>query len=259
MNMALPLEKRVALVTGARSGIGHAIALELARQGADVAVNDVVDNAEVEAVLKAIEDLGRKAIATPADVSNAQQVAQMVDATIEGLGRLDVVVNDAGIEKKAPFLEVTEADFDRVIAVNLKGLFLCAQAGARAMVKQGGGGKIINISSIHEDLPMPGNSPYCASKGAVRMLTRTLALELAPHQINVVGVGPGAVATPINRDVLASSGLLDRLKAQIPWGRLATPEEIAQVVAFVASPAADYLTGTTVFVDGGMMHQATGL
>lgn len=256
---ALPLEGRVALVTGARSGIGHAIALELARQGADIGVNDVLDSAELQAVTQAVGSLGRKAVAVPADVSNAQQVAEMVDQTVQRLGRLDIMVNNAGIERKAAFLEVTEGDFDRVIGVNLKGTFLGAQAAARAMVKQGNGGKIINISSIHEDLPMPGNSPYCASKGAIRMLTRTLAVELAPHQINVVGVGPGAVATPINRDVLASSGLLDKLKAQIPWGRLAAPEEIARVVAFLASPAADYLTGTTVFVDGGMMHQATGL
>lgn len=257
--MALPLEGRVALVTGARSGIGHAIAQELARQGADVAINDLADNAEVEAVVQAIAGLGRKAIAAPGDVSNAQQVAGMVETTVEHLGRLDIMVNNAGIEKKTPFLDVAESEFDRVIAVNLKGTFLCAQAAARAMVRQGTGGKIINISSIHEDLPMPGNSPYCASKGAIRMLTRTLALELAPHHINVIGVGPGAVATPINRDVLASSGLLDQLKAQIPWGRLAAPEEIARVVAFLSSSAADYLTGTTVFVDGGMMHQASGL
>ncbi|MGH2459450.1 MAG: SDR family NAD(P)-dependent oxidoreductase [Chloroflexota bacterium] len=257
--MALPLEGRVALVTGARSGIGHAIAQELARQGADVAINDLTDNPEVEAVVRAIAGLGRKAIAAPGDVSNAQQVTGMVETTVERLGRLDIMVNNAGIEKKTPFLDVAEHDFDRVIAVNLKGTFLCAQAAARAMVRQGHGGKIINISSIHEDLPMPGNSPYCASKGAIRMLTRTLALELAPHQINVIGVGPGAVATPINQDVLASSGLLDRLKAQIPWGRLAAPEEIARVVAFLASSSADYLTGTTVFVDGGLMHQAVGL
>lgn len=257
--MTLPLEDRIALVTGARSGIGHAIALELARQGADVAINDLADNPEVEAVVQAIAGLGRRAIATPGDVSNAQQVADMVGSVVQKLGRLDILVNNAGIEKKTPFLEVAESDFDRVIAVNLKGTFLCAQAAARVMVKQGTGGKIINISSIHEDLPMPGNSPYCASKGAIRMLTRTLALELAPHQINVIGVGPGAVATPINRDVLGSSGLLDQLKAQIPWGRLAAPEEIARVVAFLASSSADYLTGTTVFVDGGMMHRASGL
>lgn len=257
--MTLPLEDRIALVTGARSGIGHAIALELARQGADVAINDLADNPEVEAVVQAIAGLGRRAIAAPGDVSNAQQVADMVGSAAQKLGRLDILVNNAGIEKKTPFLEVAESDFDRVIAVNLKGTFLCAQAAARVMVKQGTGGKIINISSIHEDLPMPGNSPYCASKGAIRMLTRTLALELAPHQINVIGVGPGAVATPINRDVLGSSGLLDQLKAQIPWGRLAAPEEIARVVAFLASSSADYLTGTTVFVDGGMMHRASGL
>jgi len=169
------------------------------------------------------------------------------------------MVNNAGVETRTSVLDTSEADYDKVLAINLKSAFFGTQFAAQQMIKQGGGGRIINVSSVHEDWPMPGNAAYCLSKGGIRMLTRTAGVELAPHKILVVGVGPGAVATPINLSTMNDPVLLKKLDAAIPLGRMARPEEIANVVAFLASDGASYLTATTIFVDGGIMQSSPGL
>jgi glucose 1-dehydrogenase len=253
------LHGRVALVSGASSGIGKAIALELGHHGADVCVNYHSGGERAEQLVQELEALGRRAFAYGANVADARQVRAMVDAVVARLGRIDICVNNAGIEKQAPFLEIEERDWDLVLDVNLKGAFLCSQAAARRMVAQGEGGRIINISSVHEDLPFPGYTPYACSKGGMRMLTRNLALELAPYDITVVGVGPGAIATPINRETLEDPEKKAALEQQIPLSRIGTPDEVARLVAYLASEAGAYITGATYFIDGGLMQQATGL
>jgi glucose 1-dehydrogenase len=254
------LDGKVALVTGASSGIGRAIALELARRGARIGcVSYHSRPGEAEAVAKELEALGSKTYVCQSDVSNAQQVRSLVEATVEHLGRLDICVNNAGVEKFTPLLEVEERDWDLVLNTDLKGAFLCTQAAARHMVEEKHGGRIINISSVHEDLPFPGFTPYACAKGGMRMLTRNAAIELAQYGITVVGVGPGAIATPINRATLDDPDKKAALERQIPLGRIGEPEDVARLVAFLASDAASYVTGTTFFIDGGLMHQATSL
>ncbi|MGH7860960.1 MAG: SDR family NAD(P)-dependent oxidoreductase, partial [Candidatus Dormibacteraceae bacterium] len=201
----------------------------------------------------------RRSIAVQADVSKLDDVRRLVGETASQLGRLDILVNNAGIEIEQPFLGVTEESYDRVLAVNLKGAFFCAQLAAQQMVRQAQGGRIVTISSVHEDLPMPGNSPYCASKGGMRMMMRTICLELAEHQITVNDVGPGAIATPINRQTLQSPRLRSERLAEIPLTRVGTPEDVASVVAYLVSPEASYITGSTYFVDGGLMRHTGGL
>lgn len=255
----MSLEGKVALVTGAASGIGKSIALEMARQGAKVVVNYHSDKDPGQPVVDEITKQGGQAIAIQADVSKSSEVNRMVQQVVEQLGKLDVLVNNAGVEKQSPFLEKTEEEWDLVIAVDLKGPFLCTQAAARHMAQRGERGTIINISSVHEDLPFPGYADYCAAKGGLRMLCRNLALELAPHNINVVNVAPGAIATPINDLTLTDPEKKAALIHEIPLGRIGTPEEVAKLVAYLASDDASYITGTTVFIDGGLMHQTGSL
>jgi glucose 1-dehydrogenase len=178
---------------------------------------------------------------------------------VSQFGRIDVMVNNAGVETRTSTLDTTEEQYDRVLSINLKSAFFGTQLAAKQMIKQGGGGRIINITSVHEDWPMPGNTAYCLSKGGMRMLTRTAGVELAPHGICVVGVGPGAVETPINASTMKDPALLAKLNAAIPLGRLAQPEEIASVVVFLAGDGASYLTATTIFADGGIMQSSPGL
>ena len=178
---------------------------------------------------------------------------------MSAFGRLDIMVNNAGVETRTSILDTTEDQYDRVMAINLKSAFFGTQIAAKQMIKQGNSGRIINITSVHEDWPMPGNTPYCLSKGGMRMLTRTAGVELARHNILVVGVGPGAVATPINLATTNDPAKLARLDAAIPLGRMARPEEIASVVGFVAGDGASYLTATTIFADGGIMQSSVGL
>jgi glucose 1-dehydrogenase len=183
----------------------------------------------------------------------------LVDKAVERFGRLDILVNNAGVETRTNVLETTEAQYEFVLNVNLKSAFFGTQIAAKQMIAQGGGGRIINISSVHEDWPMPGNAPYCLSKGGMRMLTRTAGVELASHGVLVVGVGPGAVDTPINAATAADPAAMKRLDAAIPIGRMAEPDEIGRVVAFLAGAGASYVSATTVFVDGGIMHSSPGL
>lgn len=254
-----PLTGKVVLITGASSGIGRATAIEMGRQGASVVVNYIGQPDPAREVVQQIEAAGSRAMAIQADVSKSDQVRRMIQETVGQLGKIDVLVNNAGIERDAPFLEKSEEDWDLVIAVDLKGPFLCSQAAAREMVKQGGGGTIINISSVHEDIAFPGHVAYCAAKGGLRMMCRDMALELAPYGINVVNVGPGAVATPINTATLEDQKKKQALIDEIPLGRIASPEEVAELVAYLATDAASYITGTTVFIDGGLMRMTGAL
>jgi glucose 1-dehydrogenase len=183
----------------------------------------------------------------------------LIDQAVSRFGRIDIMVNNAGVETRTGVLDTTEDQYERVMAINLKSAFFGTQIAAQQMIKQGGGGRIINISSVHEDWPMPGNTAYCLSKGGMRMLTRTAGVELAPHNILVVGVGPGAVATPINVSTMNDPAKLAALNKAIPVQRMARPEEIARVVGFLAGEGASYLTATTVFADGGIMHASVGL
>ena len=194
-----------------------------------------------------------------ADISKIADLQKLVDAAVGKFGRLDIMVNNAGIETRTSVLDTTEDQFERVMEVNLKSAFFGTQIAAKQMIKQGGGGRIVNITSVHEDWPMPGNTPYCLSKGGMRMLTRTAGVELAPHGILVVGVGPGAVATPINLGTMNDPAKLKQLDAAIPLGRMARPEEIASVVGFLAGDGASYVTATTIFTDGGIMQGSVGL
>ena len=246
------------MVTGGNSGIGEAIVLAAAAEGANVVIDYVAHPEETTELIAKIEAAGGHAVGIQADVSNPADLQSMVTAAVDNFGRLDVLINNAGIETRTGILDTTEAAFDKVMAVNLKSAFFGTQLAARQMVTQPGGGVIINISSVHEDWPMPGNIAYGCSKGGMRMLTRTAAVELGPRGVRVVGIGPGAVATPINTVEMTPESLA-RLNAYIPLGRMAQPEEIASVVAFCAGPGASYMTGTTVFADAAIMLQSPGL
>ncbi|HZR15613.1 MAG TPA: glucose 1-dehydrogenase [Acidimicrobiia bacterium] len=255
----MTLDGKVAIVTGGNSGIGKAIALALAQQRARIVIDYVADPAATDALEQQIAALGDSAIGVDADVSKVADLQRLVDTAVKAFGRVDVMVNNAGIETRTSVLDTTEDQYAKVLDVNLKSAFFGTQVAAKQMIAQGGGGRIINITSVHEDWPMPGNTPYCLSKGGMRMLTRTAGVELAPHGILVVGVGPGAVATPINQSTMADPTKLQTLDAAIPLGRMAQPGDIASVVAFLASDGASYMTATTVFADGGLMHSSPGL
>ena len=255
----MSLTGKVAVVTGGNSGIGKAIVLELARQGASIVIDYVANPQATEDLEQQVAALGAQASGIEADVSKVADLERLVATTVERFGRIDIMVNNAGVETRTSVLDTTEAQYDKVLAINMKSAFFGTQFAARQMIGQGTGGRIINVTSVHEDWPMPGNTAYCLSKGGMRMLTRTAGVELAPHGILVVGVGPGAVATPINQSTMNDPSLLKKLDDTIPLGRLAQPEEIASLVAFLAGPGASYMTATTVFADGGIMHASAGL
>ena len=253
------LRDKVAIVTGGNSGIGMAIVLELARRGANIVIDYVAHPEATDALEQQVVALGDRVIGVKADVSQVAELQRLLAVTVREFGRIDIMVNNAGVETRSSILDTTEEQYDKVLSINLKSAFFATQLAAQQMISQGGGGRIINISSVHEDWPMPGNTAYCLSKGGMRMLTRTAGVELAAHNILVVGVGPGAVATPINRSTMNDPTLLNKLDAAIPLGHMAKPEEIANIVAFVASEGASYLTATTIFADGGIMQGSPGL
>ena len=255
----MKLQNKVAIVTGAATGIGKAIATIMAAEGASVVIDYVGDPAFANAAVQAIQSAGGKVTSVAADVSNPGQVNQLIQKAIDSFGKLDILVNNAGLEYKHPFHEFPFELWQKVIAVDLTGPFLCAQAAAKAMIRQATGGRIINISSIHEDLPMPTNAPYCAAKGGLRMLMRTIAVELAPYKITVNNIAPGAIFTPIDADIEADPKLEAALMAEIPLGRWGKPEEVADLAVFLASDSASYCTGSTFFIDGGMIRQAGSL
>ncbi len=253
------LKGKVAIVTGGNSGIGLSVVLALAKEGANIVIDYVCHPEATEAVEKQVTALGEQSIGVKADVSKVADLQMLIDTAVAKFGRVDVMVNNAGIETRTSVLETTEEQYEKVLAINLKSAFFGTQIAARQMIKQGGGGSIINITSVHEDWPMPNNTPYCLSKGGMRMLTRTAGVELAPHNIRVVGVGPGAIATPINTATMNDPVALKKLDDAIPLGRMAQPQEIGSVVAFLASDAASYITATTIFADGGIMQSSPGL
>lgn len=250
------LQNKVAIVTGAGTGIGQGIAIRFAREGASVVVDYIGDPNTPNQTLDAITKAGGKATGVAADVSKSDQVERLIQAAVTAFGRLDIVVNNAGIEKKFAFVDYPVEVLQKILAINLVGPFLVSQAAARQMITQGQGGRIINISSIHEDLPMPTNAAYCASKGGLRMLTRTISVELAKHNITVNNIGPGAVFTPIDADIEAQPEIEKMLMAEIPLNRWGKPEEIAGLATYLASDEAGYVTGSTYFIDGGMLRQS---
>ena len=255
----MSLKGKVAIVTGGNSGIGATIALALAKQGANIVIDYIVHPEATEALEKKIIALGDQAIGVEADVSKIADLQKLIDVAVAKFGRVDIMINNAGVETRTSILDTTEAQYEKVLEINLKSAFFGTQIAAKQMIKQGGGGRIINITSVHEDWPMPGNIAYCLSKGGMRMLTRTAGIELAPYNILVAGVGPGAVATPINLGTMKDPILMEKLDSAIPLGRMAKPEEIASVVAFLAGEGASYITAATIFTDGGIMHQSPGL
>jgi glucose 1-dehydrogenase len=248
------LRGRVAIVTGAGSGIGQGVAERLASEGARVIVDYIGNPAGAKDTEKAIEDLGGEGRIVQADVTRINDVRCLVDTAWSQFGVADILVNNAGVEKKADFWDVTEADYDEVLAVNLRGPFFLTQAFVQRLRAAKKPGRIINISSVHEDLAFPGFAPYCCSKGGLRMLMRDLAVELGPLGINVNNVAPGAISTPINKSLLEDKPKLKALLANIPLGRLGTPEDVAGLVAFLASDDAVYITGSTFVVDGGLIR-----
>jgi glucose 1-dehydrogenase len=255
----LSLDGKVAIVTGGNTGIGQAVTLALANRSAKVVIDYVAHPEATEELERKLKAMGDDAIGVKADVSRVDDLQRLIDAAVKAFGRLDILVNNAGVETRTSILDTTEDQYDEVLDINLKSAFFGTQLAARQMIAQGGGGRIINMTSVHEDWPMPGNTPYCLSKGGMRMLTRTAGVELAPHGITVVGVGPGAVVTPINKSTLDDPEKLKRINDTIPLARMADPDEIARVVAFLAGAGSSYVTATTIMADGGLMQSGPGL
>jgi glucose 1-dehydrogenase len=254
------LQNKVAIVTGAATGIGRGISTCFSREGAAVVIDFV--HGQEDAANEFVDQLkssGGRAIAVQADVTDPAHVEALIGRAVEEFGKLDIFVNNAGIEKKVPFVDVPLELWNKTLAVNLTGPFLCAQAAARQMIEQEQGGRIINISSVHEDLPMPTNAPYCATKGGLRMLMRTICVELAPHKITVNNIGPGAVDTPMDADLKADKPLFEQLLDEIPLHRMGQPEEIGMLAVYLASDESGYVTGSTFFIDGGMLRQSGSL
>jgi len=255
--MSNRLKGKVVAITGASQGIGLAIAQRFAAEGADISFCYRSNKAGADEVVTSIGKLGRKAADFQYDVAIVSEGQKFIAASVARFGKVDILVNNAGLERHADFWEVSESDFDAVLDVNLKGLFFITQAFVkhRMAAASGGdkpGGKIINISSVHEELPFPHYAPYCASKGAVKMLTRNLSIELAPLGITINSIAPGAIETPINAKLLRDPVKLKALLENIPLKRLGTPDDVASMAVFLASEESDYATGTTFFIDGGL-------
>ena len=246
------LQGKAALVTGAGSGIGAATAQRFAAEGAKVAAADV-NGAAAQATADAITTTGGTAISITADVSRKADVGAMVERAWGAFGRIDILINNAGVMTFTPFLDVTEEEWDRTITTNLKGMFLVGQAVAKRMVPDGKGGCIVNTSSINAVLCIPNAVPYTVSKGGVRQLTGAMAVALAPHKIRVNAIGPGTIATGMTQGMLSDPSTVRAVKSRTPLGRVGTPEEMANVALFLASDEASYITGATIYADGGRL------
>jgi glucose 1-dehydrogenase len=246
------LDGKVAAITGGDQGIGRAIVERLAQEGADVALCYRANKAGADEVVAAVQNLGRKAVALQCDVGKVADGQRFITESVQQLGRIDILVNNAGLERRADFWDVTEDDYDTVLDVNLKGPFFVTQAFVKHRMQAKAGGKVINISSVHEELPFPHFTSYCASKGGIKMMTRNLSIELAPLGITINSIAPGAIETPINKKLINDPVKLKAVLENIPLKRLGKPEDVAAVAAFLASGESDYVTGTTYFVDGGL-------
>jgi glucose 1-dehydrogenase len=251
--MTLRLQGKCAAITGGDQGIGRAIAERLAQEGADVAICYRSNQAGATEVVNGIIASGRRAIAVQCDVGKIADGQHFMAESVRQFGKIDILVNNAGLERRADFWDITEADYDAVLNLNLKGLFFLTQVFVRHRMEAKSGGKVINISSVHEELPFPHFASYCASKGGVKMLTRNLSIELAPLGITINSIAPGAIETPINHNLLSDPVKLHFVLQNIPLRRLGQPSDVASVAAFLASDESSYVTGTTFFVDGGLL------
>ncbi|MEY2608217.1 MAG: glucose 1-dehydrogenase [Verrucomicrobiota bacterium] len=248
----MKLEGKTVLITGGSQGIGQGIAFRLAEEGADIAVDYVGNSASADATVAQIQKRGRRALAVQADISSVDQIHSMMKQTVDSLGGVDVLINNAGVEKHASIWEATEHDYDLVLTINLKGAFFASQAFVQHRMAVKKPGKIINVSSVHEELPFPHFTSYCASKGGMKMMMRNLSIELAPYGITVNNIAPGAIETPINSALLNDPPKLKALLDNIPLARLGQVSDVAGVAAFLVSSDADYITGATIVVDGGL-------
>ena len=247
-------ENKIALITGSSQGIGAACALRLAKDGCDIILNGHKFDERGEKLVAEIQDMGRKATFLKADLSKAKEATKLITDAIAVFGHLDILVNNAGVEKKASFWEVTEEDYDLIMNTNLKGVFFSIQSFVNYCRKSKVAGTVINMSSVHEEIAFPHFAAYCASKGGLKMLTRNLASELAQFNIRINNVAPGAVSTPINHDLLSNKEQLEKVLQNIPLKRMGKVEDVAAVVAFLASDDAAYVTGSTYYVDGGLTY-----
>jgi len=245
---------RLAIVTGSDSGIGKATAVELARQDYDVGITWHEDEEGANSTAAEVEEQGRRAVVTQLDLARLPKAAEVIDDLMDELGGIDAFVNNSGVGRSTAFLELEWDDWMHVQDVNLNGAFLCAQRAARRMVEQGRGGRIVNVTSVHEHVPLPGAAAYCAAKGGLGLLTKVMALELAEHAITVNAVAPGEIATPMTGAEDVDPRTLDR--PQIPLGRPGDANEVAALIAFLASPEAEYVTGSSLVVDGGLLLTA---
>ena len=248
---------KTVLITGSGRGIGRAIAVKFAQEGANVIVNDLRDDDNAKETMRQLGTAGAKGVFLQADISKVENVQGLVKNSVKAFGTLDILVNNAGIEIHAPFWEVTEQQYDLVMDINLKGMFFLTQAFVQYLKENSRPGVIVNNSSVHEELPFPNFTAYCASKGAVQMVMRNLAVELAPLNIRINNVAPGAIRTPINADLLSKPELMRAVQNNISLRRFGEPEDVANVIAFLASDEAKYVTGSTYYVDGGLAYHYT--
>lgn len=248
------LSNKVAIITGSGQGIGQGIAERFAQDGAKIVIDYIGAADGAQDTLKAVQSAGSEGILVLADITSAADRQKLIDAAISAYGTIDILVNNAGMEKKADFWEVSEADYDKVLAVNLRGPFFLTQVFVNKLRELKKKGSIVNISSVHEDMSFPGFSTYCLSKGAMRMFTRNLSVELGPLGITINNVAPGAIATPINKSLMENQNEVSALLKNIPIGRIGTIADVAGLASFLASDDAAYITGSTYVVDGGLMR-----